>query len=129
MPPHEQALEYLDVPEQAEAYVGTELGSCVTCRAATVLEGARSKSFRFLGFRAAIVFGGVRRKSFMFLVSRATMVFLSTRGTGVLFELDPITEYEVNLVTVTVVYDVAGVMDRTMKLEQSAVREARAAAS
>lgn len=104
MPPHEQALEYLAVPEQAEAYVGTELGSCVTCRAATVLAGERSKSFRFLGFRAAIVFGGVRRKSFRFLVSRATMVFLSTRGTGVLFELDPITEYEVNLVTVTVVY-------------------------
>lgn len=45
MPVYEQALEYLLVPEQAEAYVGTLLGFTVTCRAATaaVTVGGRSK--------------------------------------------------------------------------------------
>lgn len=84
MPAHEQALEYLAVPEQAVAYVGTELGSCVTCRAAIVTEGIRSRSSRLPAFRAATA-------------------SLSTRGTAVLFALEPTTEYEVG-VTVTVVY-------------------------
>lgn len=36
MPAQEQALEYLTVPEQADAYTGTSLGLTMTCLAARV---------------------------------------------------------------------------------------------
>jgi hypothetical protein len=123
IPAHEQALEYREVPEQAEAYSGTSLGTSVTCRAAT----------------AAVTVGGRSTKSSV--SSRPARKCLGS-GMAVLLDGDPITEYEVPvIVTVEVLekggqysvlavqfargreitYGVAGVMVSIMKLEQSAV--------
>lgn len=94
MPAHEQALEYLAVPEHADAYIGTSLGFWVTCRAAISAGEASSRAVRL---------GGKSRLSFA--ESRSTRTSLMTSGAAVLFELDPMTEYEVGVMTTVVILD------------------------
>lgn len=85
IPAHEQALEYRAVPEQADAYDGTELGITVTCRGAT----------------AGVLVGG--RSKFSLVSSRPARKCLGSSAASLLAG-DPMTEYVgLPAVTVTVV--------------------------